>query len=419
MTSPDQMAEDLNQLLSEPSDKKQSDHGVVLAPQLYLDKKIVEEGQAPRLMEVIRDEGGLLLIRKYEKLTKPIWQKYRSKTQCKPLHFVSESPLFIVEDINATYLLPDDFQFLGAHFNQIGNDAIADQFFNEALKSATADAYINAGVFRYNRGDQGVIDNFYVAKKHFNKALAVLHNQLSLTIDERRDRRKLLVEALDEIDYRFAPWFDKFFRFIIRLLTFHFETVVPYVGPASPKVAADVKLKEMTDGILRREFEIKKEAAMKFVSDLHEKIPVGQSHLESELQEIETEYGGFPSPEMLEIGVIRIGEFYAQNLHLLERGISGDAAGAGEKAGSSAVRTAEEICFDLAGFEDIEKVASKYKLTSINEIMDMAGRANIDKVVMAWMIRDKMGEPVVMEKLASNPSVPEDIKALIRQTHSF
>lgn len=418
MTTPEEVASDMNQLFSAPTQKKEDAvQPVALAPKIYLDKKILEEGQSPRLMEPVKDETGNLMIPKYAKLTKPIWQKYRVKPQCRPLHFICEPPLFVIEDLNVTYLIPEDFQFLGALYNQWGNDSMADQFFNEALKSSTADAYINAGVFRYRRGERGVVDNFYVAKKHFNKALGILH-QMPLTVDEKHVRRKLGLAAIDEIEYRFAPLFDKIFRFIIRLLTFQFEVDVHYIGAAAPKERPEEKLREMTDGILKREFEFKKEAAKKFINDLHEKIPVAQSHLEAELQEIHSEYGGFQSPEMLDVAVTRLGEFYSENLHLLEPQLYDSAQKETEEA-SPVDRSIEAMCFELASFDEIEKISAKYKLVSIGELVDMAGRPTLDKVVMAWLLRDKMDQVPIMERLAGNPSAPEDIKQVIRQRHSL
>lgn len=235
MTESEQVAKDLEQVLSAPpNNPSKDDLGVVLATGLYLDKKILEGNQSPRLLESVKDAAGNLYIRKYEKLIKAIWQKYRAKPECHPLHFVCESPLFVIENVNISFLLPEDFQFLGSLYAQWGNDMVADQFFMEAIKANTADAFINAGVFRYRRGERGVVDNFYVAKKHFNKALSILH-QMPLTVDEKYQRRKLCNEAIDEIEYRFAPLIDKFFRFIIRLLTLKFETNVPYIGAASDR----------------------------------------------------------------------------------------------------------------------------------------------------------------------------------------
>lgn len=419
MATPDEMASDLNQVLSaQPAKKQEEKMSILLASKLYLDRVILQDNQTPRLMESIKDETGALLIRKYEKLSKPIWQKYRSKSQCRPLHFISETPLFVINDVNTTFLIPEDFQFLGALFSQWGNDSVADQFFTEALKAGSADAYINTGVYRYRRGERGVIDNFYVAKKHFNKALNILH-EMPLTVDEKRARRKLCTEALEEIDYRFASIFDKFIRWIIRMLTFHFETIIPFTGPAAPKEHPAEKLKQMTESILKREFDLKKSAAQKFLTDLHEKIPVAQSHLESELSEIEREYGGFPSPDTMDVAVARIGEFYSQNLHLLERGAEGFEAGVGDSAGSATERSLEEMCFDLADVAEVEKAAEKYKLAAVGELLDIVANPDADKATLAWIIRDRTDQREVLERMAKNPALPDEVKRAIRQRYGL
>lgn len=422
MSTPEQVAADLNQLLTAAPAKPEEASSILLAGKAYLDQKILEEGQAPRLMETVKDDAGNVLIRKYEKLTKPFWQKYRSKPECRPLHFIHEAPLFVIDDVNCSFLLPEDFQFLGARFAQWGNDSVADQFFTEALKCGSADACINAGVFRFNRGERGVVDNFYVAKKHFNKALGVLH-MMPLTVDEKHVRRKLCLEAIDEIDYRFASIFDKFIRFIIRLITFHFETIVNYIGPAAPKESADAKLKELTDGILKKEFEMKKAAAKKFLADLHPRIPGGHSHLESELAEIETEYGGFVTFEMLEIGVTRIGEFYSQNSDVL--GLPSPSTGSSsgpigqDEAGSPVEKSFDDICYELASFDEVEQVAMKFKLASMGEVMDLASRPVIDTATLAWLLRDRSNQKEIMERLASHSSVPAEIQQMIRRRYSF
>ncbi len=418
MSTPEQVAADLNQLLSAAPAKPEEATSILLASRGYLDQKILEDGQVPRLMETIKDESGNVLIRKYEKLTRPLWQKYRSKPECRPLHFIHEAMLFVMDDVNCTFLLPEDFQFFGARFSQWGNDSAADQFFNEAIKSGSADAFINAGVFRYNRGERGVVDNFYVAKKHFNKALGILHT-MPLTVDEKHVRRKLCLEAIDEIDYRFASLFDKFIRFIIRMLTFHFDTTVTYVGPAAPKESADVKLKELTDGILKKEFDMKKSSAKQFLAELHEKIPVGQSHLEAELVEIETEYGGFLTFEMLEIGVTRIGEFYSQNLDLLDRRSAGVASVSYGQDASVIDKSFEDVGYELASFDEVEQVSAKFKLASMGEVMDMASKPVIDPPTLAWLLRDQSNQKEIMEKLASHSSVSAEIQQMIRRRYSF
>ena len=133
-----------------------------------------------------------------------------------------------------------------------------------------------------------------------------------------------------------------------------------------------------------------------------------------EVQEIETQFGALATDEGVDAAVTRIGEFYEENLHLLERRAPGQE-GLSEGGG----RTIEEICFDLATYDDIELIASKYKLTSIGELIDMAGRQNIDPPILAWMIRDKMDQAPLMERLNANSAVSEDIKRLICQRHPF
>lgn len=418
MTTPEEVAAELNQLLSAEAPKKEDGPSIVLAPKLYLDRKILEENQTPRLMETVKDESGGILIRKYEKLTKAVWQKFRSKPECRPLHFVCEIPIFVIDDVNCSFLLPEDFQFLGALFNQWGNDSVADQFFTEALKTGGADANINAGVFRYRRGERGVMDNFYIAKKHFNKALGILH-EAPLTVDEKHLRRKLCAAAIDEIDYRFASFLDKFIRFIIRLLTLRFETVVPYVGAAAPAVSPDARLRQLMDSILKKEFDLKKASAEKFLRELHEKIPAAQSHLESELAEIEAEYGGFPTPDLLEIGVSRIGEFYFNHLPILERRTIAVAEPSAAVPSAAEVVDIGDYIYSLAGADEIGNVAARLKLASVGELVDRLSKPVIDKPVLAWLLRDKFDQPEVMECLSNHPSLPDDIKRLIRRQHGL
>lgn len=418
MTSPEDLARDMEKLVAPPNEdrKKTEQNYILLATSAYLDLKIETEGQTPRLMEAAKDDAGNLLIVKYEKLTKPIWKKYRSKPECRPIHFISEIPMWVVEDLNATFLLPGDFEFLGAVYAQMGRSGTADLYFNEAMKSGKADALINAGVFRYNLGERGVIDNFKLAKRLFNKAIGILHLMPDLSVDDKYRRRKLCLEAVDEIDYRFASLFDKFFKFIIRLLTLHFETRVYYVGAADMKTPPAKKFEEMKEGILKKEFNLKVEATKKFLSNLQEKLPVAQAHLEEELQEIIADYGALNSPETLDRAVQRIGEFYAQNLDLLERnaGVAAPAA-----AATDVPDNIDDLCFELASGEDIDRAAAKYKLTSVGELTDLAGNPNIPKPVIAWLCRDKLAEVDVVKKLYKNPTVPDPLKKFLRHRHAI
>lgn len=421
MSTPEDVAAQLSQVLSDGGvDKKTEDSksqlDILLATGSELDRKIVDMGQNPRLLDCVKDDSGNVLINKYEKLTKPIWQKYRGKPQCRPLHFICDTPLFVIDDVNATFLIGDDFQFLGMVYHMGKNDAVADEFFTEALKANTADANINAAVFRYRRGERGPRDNFYLAKKHFTKALAILH-EMPLTVDEKRERRRLCELSIDEIDYRFAPLLDKFFRFIIRMLTLRFETEVWFVGAAAPKEPRERKYLDIRGSIDKREFDLKKLAYKKFVNDLQEKIPVGQSHIEAELQEIVHQFGEVPpTAEVLDQAVFRLGDFYAEHISLIERSGQAEAV---ERGVQSAIPPLQRACYELAATADIEKLAEKHKLTSIGELVDMATRANIDGPMLAWMLRDKADQSAILERLAANPSVPEDVKKAIRQHLSF
>lgn len=384
----------------------------VLATQSYLDKQINLEGHVPRLMETVKDSAGNLLIRKYEKLTQAVWQKYRSKPDCKQLHFVCEVPLLVIEEVNATFLLPEEYQFFGALYSLWKNDSVAEQFFNEALKTGTADAYINTAVFWYHRGVQGVMDNYNMAKRYFNKALDILPT-MPLSIDEKLKRRKLCEAAIDEIDYRAASFFDKIIRFMIRLLTLHFHTDVPYIGAA--KELSGERVQELTESILKQEFEFKKTAVKKFLAGLYGKIPASQNYLEEELREIESDYKGFETPETLEPAAVRLGEFITANSHLIALQYQGPAEPAAAAAPEDADVPLDVFCYELADGGEIEKVAARYKLISLGELLDMTSKQKLDYPVIAWLIRDKFDQTAVMQKLLINSSVPDEVKKVLRR----
>lgn len=387
----------------------------LLATRSYLDKKINVETKTPRLVETVKDEAGNILIHKYDKLTRPIWQKYRTKPDFRPLHFICEIPIFVIDGINTSFLLPEDFQFLGALYSGWNNDAVAEQFMNEALKAGTADAHINAGVFRYHRGARGVMDNFHLAKKHFNKALNILH-QMPLTVDEKHQRRKLCEGALAEIDYRAASFLVKLIRFIFRLITFQFEAEISYIGAAAPKELRDFKIQQMTEGILKREFDLKKNAFKKFIAELHSLIPPAQSYLADELQEIETDYGGFQTAEQMETSVTRLGEFVSQNQQLLGQGAPTSSEPApGETPAEEAEASPELLAYEMASNDDIEKFAARCKLISPTDLVTMAADKSIEPGMIAWLILEKRDLVPVMEKLSTNPSVPDHVKKTVRR----
>ena len=382
----------------------------ILADRSYLDKKINVEGQTPRLVETVKDGLGNVLIRKYEKLNKAIWQKYRTKPECRPLHFISEIPLYIIDEINATFLLPEDLQMLGALYHRWGKDAVAEQFFFESAKSNTADAHLNAGVFRYLRGEQGVMDNFALAKKHFNKAMGLL--ELSpMSPEEKLKRIKLCQDAIDEIDYRFAPIFDKIIRFLIRLLTFRFFTDVFFIGAAAEKDLTDDKIKMLIEGIVKREMDMKRSACKKLILDLHGRIPPDQPHLEDELNEIETEYADMSKPELLDVAVARLGEFVTDYAHHLTRESAAPEPVAPEE---DAALDPHVACYELADAAAVENVAVRYKLISMADLLVLV-RQKLDPPVVAWLIRDKIDQAEAMEKLVLNPCVPDRIKEIIRR----
>lgn len=386
---------------------------ISLVSKADLDKKIKEEGKAVRLMESAVDSSGVLLIQKYEKLTKLFWQKYRVHPDCRPLLFIAELPLVIIEGINTAFLLPDDIQFLGSYYHLHGNDIVAEHFFNEGIRSETVDAYINFGVFRYRRGDLGVVDNYSLAKRHFNKALGMLA-RAEMPEDEKNKRRKICVDAVDEIDYRTASFFEKFIRFLIRLLTFHFETAVPFIGGAAPADNPEEKFRQLTESVMAVEFNLKKAAFLRCIEEMHQKIPLTAADLADELHEIETEYGKMETPSVLEIGVSRLGEFYSQNQRILEVR-EDESRGPGEDAAAPAKEpTLDELIYELANYDEIKKVSEKFKLISVSELIDMASKSNIDKTVIAWLVRDKFDQVAVMEKLVRNVAVPEEMRRMIR-----
>ncbi len=418
MSTPEQIASDLKQLLSDPAEPAEQSPDaslmVVLAPRYYLDRRILQENQTPRILETLKDDRGVVLLRRYDKLTRPIWHKYRGRPDCRPLLFVCESPLFVINDINATFLIPDDFQFLGALYASMGDDMVADQFLTEALKTGSADALINAAVYRYHRGERGVVDNFYVAKKNFNKALSILH-QMPLTIEDKTMRRKMCVDAIDEIDYRFASIFDKIIRFFIRLLTFHFETQVKFVGPGEPKEGRHEKMKQLTESICKREFDLEKAAACKFVSELHEKIPVAHAQFDSDLQEIETEITAASTPDILAVAMGRLSDFYFQNESMIER----DQAPVPVIPDEAEFLNPLDVCSQLAPDEAIGEMAKKYKLTSLSELIDLSMKPVLNPAFLAYLVRDRLDDRPIMEQVYANPAAPDVVKRLIQNRYAL
>lgn len=384
----------------------------ILASKALLDKKINVEGETPRLVETVKDAGGNVLIHKNEILTKAIWQKFRTKPECKALHFICEIPMSIIDDINVSFLLPEDSQFLGALYTSWNKEPVAEQFFNEAIKSGTADAHINFGVFRYMRGEVGVMDNFMLAQRHFHKAMDILP-AMPLAPDEKYKRQRICESAIDRIDYRFSSVFSKIIRTLIRILTFQFRTEVVFVGAASPKELTNLKIHILTEAILKQEFELKKAAIQKFMSHTRNLLLPDYANLDDELVEIEKDYGNFAKPESLDFAVARLCEFYDQHEYLFES----------QAARSSEAPTAAQVddtpppnvlCYELAPAEDIERLATRHRLTSVSELIEMAMRVSDDMPLIAWLIRDKVEQTAVMEKLLMNKSVSEPVKKSVR-----
>ncbi len=384
-----------------------------LADRKDMDRRIIDGGKIPRIGETVKDAQGNLLIRKYDKLTKPIWQKYRAMPDARPLIFVCDLPMFVVDGVNTTFLAPDDIQRFGALYSQWRKDTLAEQFFNEANKSGSVEALVNAGVFWYHRGE-GVMDNFTLAKRHFLKARDMM---LSAPVppDQIRLLQKVCRDAIDEIEYREAPLLGKIIRFIIRLLTLNFETIIPYVGPCVPSEMTEDRIKMITDAILKKEFELKRLAFTKYILYLNARLSPADAHLQDELHEIDSEYGQSRTPDMLDVGVQRLGEFVAAHPDLMEADESKPKV---EATGKDAPElTVDDVCAQMATPEEIERSARRFRLISVGEIEDLAGRAPVSPGVMCWLIRDKLDATSVMERLLGNTSVPEMVKELIRRKH--
>lgn len=352
---------------------------ITLATKQDLDLKILEVGDMPRSMAPISDESGAILVQKYDLLSKPIWQRLRSRTDVPELFFVCERPIRVVEQFNLEFFNYEDYQYLGAWLAEKGRNKSAGILFNEALKSEWADAYINKGVYHYRSGSTGVFDNFRLAKKHFEKGIGIVHKMKLGPADENR-RRKLCRNAVDEIEFKTSRGLSKFFKTIVRLLSFHFEKDIFYVGPADKKSLENAEtLKLIEDAMAKYELQMMKESMESFIYQMKLNIPQGSEDaamtLDGMLNQIRELKG---EKEMVELSRVLSGIFVS-----LRR-----ADDRLQKAKEQTQREAQISLVDRMTTEEnaqVKRLESVYSLKSPRELADMAERKDIDPLFVLWL----------------------------------
>jgi len=377
---------------------------VKLASRKQLDSKVLELGDTPRLMADVRDPDGNTLVRKYDQLTKPVWQRLRSREDTPHVYFICEKPIRVVESINLEFFNYDDYQILGAFLAEKGKQKSAGYLFTEALKCETADAFINKGVYHYRAGDTGVFDNYRLSKKHLDKGLVMLRRMRLLPPDESF-RRKTCQKALDEIDFKTSAGPIRWIKAFVRLVTFHFEPDIFYVGAADRKILknGDI-LRSMFDTIAKYELQMLKDAVETFVYSVKIEIP---SDFEDAVGTLDAAVARTKEArtegEVVELAG-PIGEIYARSQQVAARR---------DQVRTEAKRAAELSIVDrLTGEElaQIKRLDMSYSLKSPRELTDLAERKDLDRTTMLWLYKERSHIKMIMEALYHNAATSDDLK---------
>ena len=386
---------------------------IKLVPKNYLNVKVMELGDFPRVMMDIKDKEGAVLVRKYDQLNKQVWQKLRMRDDMPEIYFVCEKPLRVVEGFNLEFFNYEDYQYLGAYLADRGKQKSANWLFTEALKCETADAHINKGVFHYRSGATGVFDNYRLATRNLEKGLNILPRMHLLPADVKT-RRKTCEEAVYEIRFRTSGGLVKFFKTIARLLAFHFERDIFYVGVADRKnMRGTDTIKLMMDTISGYELQMLKESTENFIYTLKLDIPSDSADVGLTLDGLANQVRAAQK----ELDVVEhsktLGEIYVRSVRTVERRA---------KAVEEAKKEAEVSLVDRLTTDEkaqIKRLDANYSLKSPRELADMAERKDIDRTIMLWLYKERSHIKIIMEALYQNPTAPTDLKKEIETRFAF
>ncbi len=395
------------------SEERWGENFVKLAPREYLNTKILEIGETPRAMTDIPDKDGNLMAAKYDPLTKSVWTKLRSRDDASLLVYVSEKPIRIVEKYNLEFFNYEDYQYLGAYLAEKGQARSAGKLFAEAIKSGNADAHINKGVYHFRCGSTGVFENFQLAQKHFDKGLAILA-KMGLPPEDERRRRRLCLDAREEIAYRSSGSFGRAIKFIIRLITFRVGHDIFYVGPADRKILNDQRLlQQMTDQSARYETQMLKDATDDFISQMKLDLPLNLPGVAQSLDGLADQVRTAQTDDEIMARAQQIGRLYAYILA---------ARTQHEKVVEESKRQAATSVLDrIAADEQTEmaKLDSRFGLKSPRELSTMAANKDIDRPFAMWLYKERSHFRMIMEVLYRNPYIPDDLKKEIGEKFKF
>lgn len=381
-----------------------SDNFIKLMTKSQLDVKVLEVGDCPRVMMNLSDREGNRLVNKYDPLNKQIWQRLRSRTDAPEVYPVCEKALRVVEGYNLEFFNYEDYQYLGAYLADKGKHKSAGWLFTEALKSETADAYINKGVFHFRSGGTGVFDNYRLAQKQFEKGLGLIF-RMRLDAAEERHRRNVCQDAMDEIDYRTSRGFAKLIKTILRLLRFHLKQDIFYVGVADPKQLKNTSiLRLMTDTIAKYELQMFKESIDNFIYTVKIEVPSNSEDMGLTLDGLSNQVRAASTESEVVRHILTLGEIY---------GRVSDATLRRNKAVEEAKREAGISILDRLTADEsaaIKKFDAVYSLKSPRELADMAERKDIDPAFAMWLYKERSHIKMIIEALYQNPTVSPTLK---------
>lgn len=397
-----------------PEEGRWEENFIKLVSRSALNTKIMELGDFPRVMIDVKDREENVLVRKYDQLNKQVWQRLRARGDAPEIYFVCEKPLRVVEGFNLEFFNYEDYQFIGAYLAEKGKQKSAGWILSEALKSETADAFINKGVYHYRASATGgVFDHYRLAKKHFEKGEGLLRRMNFLPADERV-RRKICAEAVDEIDYKSSSGLARIFKALLRLLSMRFEREVFYVGAANLKSRENSEtLRLIVSTIERYELQMLKESAENFIYSLKLEVPEGSEDLSLSLDGIANQIRAAQrEPEIVEYART-LGEIHARTTQATTRR---------DKVVEAAKREAETSLLDRLTTDEKAQIArldAVNSLRSPRELADMAARKDIDRTCILWLYKERPHIKMIVEALFQNPAVPEDLKKEIERRFGF
>lgn len=386
---------------------------VKLVPRTYLDTKILELKDTVHAMTDIKDSAGTILVAKYAVLNKEVWMRLRSRNDAPEIYFVCEKPLRVVEQFNLEFFNYEDYQYLGAYFAEKGKQRSAGMLFKEAIRSETADAYINKGIYHYRSGSTGVFNNFRLAKKDLEKGLGLLR-RMNFPPAEEKSRRKACQDAMEEIDFQAAGALVKLMKSIFRASTLRFERDIFYVGAADRKnMRSTETLNLMVDAIATYELQMLRESTENFIYSLKLDVPPDGDRLALALDGLANQVRAARTEGEIVEQAGQIGQIRTQVTGMISEK---------KQAREEAKREAGVSILDRLSTEEnaqIKRMESIYALKSPRELADMAERRDSQRPLILWLYKERSHIKMIMEVLYQNPAVPEDLKKEMERRFGF